>query len=104
MSGTTDIGPIPDNIYLASAVNSLSDLTMRVCFVQDNQVKEAVWDKSTKTFSEPTNITSAAAPGIAAVSWGDEVRVLYQRDTGGFAQLAYSKTSAKWSITFLSTS
>ena len=102
MSGT-GISPIPDNIYLASTVNSFSDLTMRVFFVQGNQVKQAVWDKSTKAFSEPNAIISTAAPGIAAVSWGDEVRILYQRDTDGFAQLAYSEASEEWSTTYLST-
>jgi hypothetical protein len=89
--------------FLATAATS--DLTLRLFFFDEAAARLELSSYNTAAaapFSTPENITAAAAPGVAAVALGQDVRVLYQRTNDSFAQLAYVKRENKWSMSFLS--
>jgi len=92
-----DHGSIPDGADLTAVANRSGDLTLRIYFTRDGKLVEIWW--SQKGGWQSWIMHDAAALGVSAVSYSDNIYVFFQDKTEYLSALSLNRFVNKWQFT-----
>ncbi|KAG0642285.1 hypothetical protein HOY80DRAFT_1134625 [Tuber brumale] len=97
---TIDHGIIPDRTHITAVVNKSGNQTLRIYFTQDAMLKEIWWDQI-GGWRQSWSMEVAAAPGVAAISYSDDVRVFFQRNTETISSESLNRQRNRWELSWV---
>jgi len=93
-TATVNHGSIPDGTHLTAILNTSGDKTLRIYFIRDGNLVEIWW--SEKGGWQSWDMHDAAALGVAAVSYSDDVHVFFQTKTEYLSTMGLNRLANKW--------
>ena len=87
-------GSIPDGTHLTAVLNRSGDMTLRIYFIRGGKLREIWWTK--KGGWTEWDMHNATAPGVAAVSYSDDVHVFFQTETEYLSAVGLNRLVSKW--------
>ena len=91
---TVNHGSIPDGTHLTAILNTSGDKTLPICFIRDGKLIE-IW-RSKKWGWHEWVMHDAAALGLAAVSYSDDVHVFFHTKREYLSTMGLNRLANKW--------
>ena len=93
-TATINHGSIPGGTHLTAVLNTSDDMTLRIYFIRDGNLVEIRW--SEKEGWQSWYMYDAAALGVAAVSYSDDVHVFFQTKREYLSTVGLNQLANKW--------
>ena len=93
-TATVNHGSIPGGTHLTAVLNPSGDMTLRIYYIRDGNLVEIRW--SEKGGWQSWYMHGAAALGVAAVSYSDDVHVFFQTKGEYISTMGLNRLANKW--------